>query len=258
MDNHVPRQRGYWAIAGILVLVAFYASYRYARYYNGRQAVATEATSRISKLISNDQGLANSLLKDAFLMEKKASFETLLKEGANANSVRFQRMPIIHHASQLEDSFWLDLLLRYGADPNISKAPHHVTPLIMAVESNKPKNVELLINAGANINQLDDQGYSLLTFAWGLRHGNIVFILLTNGADPNLKTRERRSFISCLRASNHTSRNADDPSDDDFLDKSRTWLIENRYDWRTAKWSPGEGGQGIWVFENTKNNDNTR
>jgi ankyrin repeat protein len=86
----------------------------------------------------------------------------------------------------------IEHLLSLGADPNLVDQTQGVSPLNVAILTNKIDLVKLLIQYGANVNQsFDDQSNSSLKLAIELasQHNNdtsIIEVLLESGADVNL------------------------------------------------------------------------
>jgi len=62
-------------------------------------------------------------------------------------------------------------LLHKGADINARDKNNHYTPLMYAVQNNKPRSVDYLLNKGADFNAQDSQGRAALHIA--ARQGNI-------------------------------------------------------------------------------------
>ncbi|QUS62233.1 ankyrin repeat domain-containing protein [Synechocystis sp. PCC 7339] len=89
-------------------------------------------------------------------------------------------------------------LLQAGADPNRSRPPHGITPLMLLAglqyhPNNSEKNLDqqaiakLLIKAGADLNQGNDDRTTTLMMAAYRNNEPLVKILLEAGADPNLQ-----------------------------------------------------------------------
>ena len=91
-------------------------------------------------------------------INKPEYLDLLLKSGADVNKrdihKRTPLMDLIHYGGRSECK---DLLIRAGADVN--------EPLIYAAELGETDNVKKLLNAGADINHLDQHGITALTRA---------------------------------------------------------------------------------------------
>lgn len=79
------------------------------------------------------------------------------------------------------------LLLKAGANPNIKNA-FHFTPLLLAVMSNSRALVELLLNAGADMEVISSDATPLVQ---AIQHGftDVVRLLLESGAQVNFAPR---------------------------------------------------------------------
>ena len=110
----------------------------------------------------------------------KAGFEWLLAHGASPNS-DVDSITIMELAAGYEDSEFLQIALRYKPDLNRAGPYTGHTPLSTAVVFSTRQNVELLINAGVNLD--NDRGQSPLSFAAGQGAYDYVFLMLKAGAD---------------------------------------------------------------------------
>jgi ankyrin repeat protein len=116
----------------------------------------------------------------------RESFELLLKRGADPNvSVANCDTALIKSILQ-KDPVFFELLMSAGADPN-RKGRAGNTPLIISTFSNKPELVEKLLAAGARAEDVNDAGNGALHFATGVRGIDpvIAFLLVEKGADVN-------------------------------------------------------------------------
>jgi hypothetical protein len=171
-----------------------------------------------------------SIRWNCYLGEKAniAGFQRLLEHGANADyHVVLHELPtlesrenayssgpecrsVIFCAASIHrlldsgkiecDSEWLKLLLKYGANPNqvypggSDKYTVDIcagwTPIFNAIGNGNMTGVDLLIQAGADINHQDNQGNSPLVYAAGWCNYEIVNKLLEAGADHRIKNNQ--------------------------------------------------------------------
>lgn len=110
----------------------------------------------------------------------KVGFEWLLAHGANPNA-EVETITIMELAAGYEDSEFLKIVLRYKPDLNRAGPYTGHTPLSTAVVFSTRKNIELLIDAGVNLD--NDRGQSPLSFAAGQGAYEYVFLMLKAGAD---------------------------------------------------------------------------
>ena len=87
------------------------------------------------------------------------------------------------------------LFLQAGFDPSLADAKG--TPLLsLAVRADFPSIVSLLVDAGADVNrQSVDRGYSPLMDAAQKGDAAMVTLLLENGADPNLVSKDGQTAL---------------------------------------------------------------
>ena len=82
-------------------------------------------------------------------------------------------------------------LISRGADPNVivQRGSEELTPLHIAVRSNEPKSVSMLLKAGADVKARDNYGDTALhkMRGWDRSAPEILSLLLVEGADPNAK-----------------------------------------------------------------------
>jgi ankyrin repeat protein len=77
-------------------------------------------------------------------------------------------------------------LIAAGADVN---AKEHFTPLMNASRNGHVKGIELLLKAGAKIDQRDHEGKTALMYAAWTGTPEAVKLLIDKGADVNLRDR---------------------------------------------------------------------
>lgn len=88
-------------------------------------------------------------------------------------------------------SDWVKELLKDGADPN-------GMPLIMAIQSDEPKIVQMMIDAGAEVN-VHFAGTTPLIHAIQGCHLEVIKVLINAGADVNLKDENSQSPLANAR-----------------------------------------------------------
>ncbi len=124
-------------------------------------------------------------------------------------------------AVRTRDAVSLKTLLTNGSDPNtvgFMTDEGTVWPLLIyACTYGYDDIVKLLLSFGADPNIADSGLYSAIESAISYGHTNIVEMLLDAGADPNTKTRDGSSILSDLISTRR--------SDDEKLDEIRQLLI---------------------------------
>jgi ankyrin repeat protein len=119
-------------------------------------------------------------------MENKdyASVEAFLKASGNPNTSN-DGYSLLEIAVEAGDLAGMQLMLRYGADPNFAPMGGQL-PLIAAINAPNPKTmITALIAKGAKVNPVSPKGWTPL--AWAAYEGTpeAVQTLLEAGADPN-------------------------------------------------------------------------
>ena len=107
----------------------------------------------------------------------------------------------LFRASMAASEHRLRELLEGGADPNLRTVDDE-SPLTSAIVWNRPENVRLLIEAGADCEQRDSQ-WSPLMYAAFEGHVSIAKVLLNAGADPNRRDGYGRTAADLATAANH-------------------------------------------------------
>ena len=101
----------------------------------------------------------------------------------------------------------VEMLLRLEADPNTSDSDGD-TPLTIACGRGNIRIATLLLQARANINQLDNNGYTVLMDACLSETplNDLVRLLIEYGADINIKdTKQQRTALMAAAQHGHTS-----------------------------------------------------
>lgn len=114
-------------------------------------------------------------LDDAIDERYTKDFENILKSGVDVNNKQFGETPLSKVISHRRGPEKVQLLLKYGANPNIKDSKGQ-TPLRKAIEWASPSNkqesserklvkIKLLLNYGADMYAPDDQGKTPIEFA---------------------------------------------------------------------------------------------
>jgi len=183
------------------------------------QATQDEDVDKIKELTTANKNLVNcqeprfgqTLLHLAVETRKYKSVDALLQSKANPNSrdSLTGETPLMIaakvRANDLSsDSRYLNILLKYGADPNMAQDKIYQnnltlwTPLLVACLNGELDYVKILIKAGANINYRSKYGENALYSAIVSRNGDVVLYLLNNGVDyrqPMFKNMDNKNFF---------------------------------------------------------------
>ena len=121
----------------------------------------------------------------------------LLKSGAKVNVKNREGNDALAVAASMGNVEIVDLLLAYKADPN-SRNNYMVSPLMHASVNGKAAVVKKLINKGAEVNAVDDEGIRLL---YAVKSGDpdTVECLISHKASVNIKAKD--SMTPLLMAS---------------------------------------------------------
>jgi len=153
---------------------------------------------------ARDEGQATALIAAV----DAAIAKVLIDRGAEVNVKDVDGFtPLMHAAggpTSIGNVAWAKLQLTKGADVNAVSAPTEsvkvkngaialglLTPLLLATAYGPPELVEMLLDAGADINARDVRGMTPLMLAIGSDHNDprIVKLLLDRGADPKIKSK---------------------------------------------------------------------
>jgi uncharacterized protein len=164
----------------------------------------------------------------AVLNRSKHGLMYLLSHGANPNvtfdpkGTRFAGFPDILEgsspisvAAKLEDPWFLRQLAEHGGDINLVNPISGQSPLMEALASNRRENVHYLVSRGAELDTVDNIGFTPLAAAIGNQKFDIAYELLVAGADPTIPiARNGATILAILR---HTP--IPDPPQSDWREK---------------------------------------
>ena len=80
--------------------------------------------------------------------------------GGNPNKASLNESPLAC-ACTVQNAELVDMLLKHGADPNPASTARHTIPLFIAADEDNSGIVTSLLNAGASVNALNDEGKSV-------------------------------------------------------------------------------------------------
>lgn len=122
----------------------------------------------------------------------------LLDNGADPNARTYKQVGerrigynnAMVYAAKMDDPRYLELLLAHGGDPNTRNSNNETLMYQAFLSGNQWKNVQLLVEKGANVNEPNlgsaDTVLSLYTGRGGF---DSAYWLLEHGADPTIRTK---------------------------------------------------------------------
>lgn len=131
-----------------------------------------------------------------------SKMEDLLKQGLNPNletSGTGYKDFLLLRATKYRAAGTVEVLLRYGADPSKRSWGYHKTPLFQAASDGSIDIIQLLLDAGADVNAVDDRGNNALREAALGKHPNVVKLLCEIGANPWHANQDGETMVSIAR-----------------------------------------------------------
>jgi len=151
------------------------------------KALSQMATNGLDLDATGEHGF--NLLYWAMRSDEIESFEKLLMLGADPDQAWEDGDSVTYASAGVKDSRYLELVLKYGADPNLMHANSSASPLFNALEPDDFTHMNLLIDAGADVNKQNKFGETPAVAAAALNYYTIVDYLLKNGTDHCIKNR---------------------------------------------------------------------
>lgn len=140
---------------------------------------------------TNNEGF--TILHEACKAALKDLTRALLKNGLSTDVVTFTTgdAPIHFAISSLDTDIVMELLYAPGLNSQLTiKNRANETPLCLAIKTpfkNRKDILLALIKAGANVNECNEEGLTLLHQAILKEDSSIAIFLLENGADMNMR-----------------------------------------------------------------------
>lgn len=128
----------------------------------------------------------NSGLVYALELRQKSPFLDLLRKGADPNATvsdRGHKFPILFRSVSLEDDYWAQMLIDFGAKIDFL-GPLDTTPLGCSIINDRPLCAARLIKAGADVNLASRNSLPLAQSA-SMRRPEIFELLILYGAEIN-------------------------------------------------------------------------
>ena len=94
----------------------------------------------------------------------------LLKHGWEINAGESRRRTMLHHDANHGHGKRIATWLKYGADPNVPDAGGKTALHILAMRGSGGRAMRALVEAGANVDALDDDGHAPLDLAISAKH----------------------------------------------------------------------------------------
>ena len=135
-----------------------------------------------------------NLLREAVLNDDPESIRLLLLFGAEPNAFDKDSWTALFTAAELGSMESAKMLIKYGADPNLSAGPEAESPLAFAVVENRVDFVQLFLTYGGDPNHVMANGNTVLVRAMNKKtHVKMVELLLGYGSNPNGKSGEGKT-----------------------------------------------------------------
>jgi ankyrin repeat protein len=124
---------------------------------------------------------------DAAMQGHTATVRALLKEGADVNVAQGDGTTALHWAAVNDDLEMAQMLLDARANVKATTRNDAITPLLMASQNGNPRMIELLLQAGAEVNSPAATGITPIMLAVAGSSEDAVRVLVQHGADVNAK-----------------------------------------------------------------------
>ncbi|KAF2865905.1 ankyrin repeat-containing domain protein [Massariosphaeria phaeospora] len=138
-----------------------------------------------------DGRVESAMLRTAAQNRDSESISLLLRHGVDVNSLDNEGFSPLFTVTQVSFFEGAKLLLKNGADPNLSAGPDSESPLALAAGENRIDLVQMYLKHGGDPDLVMASGNTAMIRAMNQTASTqLVELLLTSGADPNAKSGE--------------------------------------------------------------------
>eukprot|EP01012_Entosiphon_sulcatum_P033590 TRINITY_DN42526_c0_g1_i1.p1 TRINITY_DN42526_c0_g1~~TRINITY_DN42526_c0_g1_i1.p1 ORF type:complete len:200 (+),score=27.03 TRINITY_DN42526_c0_g1_i1:110-709(+) len=150
--------------------------------------------------------MANQLLMHAVSEGDVDQAQTLIVEGsADVNCINTLGETPTHYAAMRGGVTMLELLLGFGADPNVPTKPEFggATPILLATKLNHVQIVQTLLRHNADPNIPDSQGFTPLHVAAREGREDVAKLLVSHGSNLEAPDRMGKTPYFWAKENNH-------------------------------------------------------
>ncbi|KAK0757534.1 hypothetical protein N5P37_010261 [Trichoderma harzianum] len=186
----------------------------------GHYEIVQELINRgaeVNACTENANFAAGTALQGACESSRSDIVSLLLEKGANPNLGLGTDSPPIVAACQRGEAHILEMLVNAKADLDVFGGYDSSTPLINAAAYLPKESLQVLLNAGADINLPDNDGDTALIVAAGRGDVEAVTFLLDNGADIMHSSKRNKN---ALQTAFEATQQSEDEDQDEFVGSS--------------------------------------
>ena len=185
--------------------------------YTGLLAAAHKGNvAEIRKLLAagNDanvrDGWGRTPVQVAAYGSHRDAIRALKAGGADMRAFDRQRYDVITISAVKDDATTMRLAIELGGDPKATTSPYDGTALIAAAHLGHDEVVRNLLDAGANVDHINNPGWTALIEAvilgnGGPRHTECVRAILAAKANPNIADRQGATPLALAKTRGYTA-----------------------------------------------------